>query len=134
MRMENTPLPSLAEFEAVTARAFAALPADVQTACAGVVLRVEDWPSADQLSGLDAMDAADLTGLYDGVPLTEKSVMDTEPRPDFVWLFRRPILAEWAERGNVTIPELVNHVLVHELAHHLGWSDDDIAEVDRWWE
>jgi predicted Zn-dependent protease with MMP-like domain len=130
--MENAP--SLVEFEAMTAAAFASLPEDVRAACAGVVLRVEDWPSGDQLSGFDAMEASDLTGLYEGIPLTEKSVMDAEPRPDLIWLFRRPILAEWAERGTVTLQEMISHVLVHELAHHFGWSDNDIAEIDRWWE
>jgi hypothetical protein len=73
-------------------------------------------------------------GLYDGVPLTEKSVSDQPQQPDAIWLFRRPILDEWADRGNVTLAELVSHVMVHELAHHFGWSDDDIARIDPWWE
>jgi len=124
----------LAEFESLTATAFSALPEDVRLACQNVIIRVEDWPSDEQLKGFDGMAAIELTGLYDGIPLTEKSVLDTEPRPDFVWLFRRPILAEWSERENVTLSEMISHVLVHELAHHFGWSDDDIAEIDRWWE
>lgn len=126
--------PSLAEFETIARSAFAALPEEVRVACAEVVIRVEDWPTVDQLSGFELMRPEDLTGLYEGTPLTEKSVLDVEPRADLVWLFRRPILAEWVERKNVTVEELVSHVLVHELAHHFGWSDDDIAEVDRWWE
>ncbi len=60
--------------------------------------------------------------------------MDQPAQPDVIWLFRRPILDEWADRGDVTLADLVAHVLVHELAHHFGWSDDDIAAVDRWWE
>ena len=79
-------------------------------------------------------DAFDLTGLYDGIPLTEKSTAEQMTRPDVVWLFRRPILDEWAERGNVSIQELVTHVVIHEIAHHFGWSDDDIAAIDPWWE
>lgn len=126
--------PSLADFEALTARAFAALPADVREAAADVVIRIEDWPTADHLASFEDMAPENLTGLYEGIPLTEKSVLDTEPRADLVWLFRRPILAEWQERGNVTLEEMITHVLVHELAHHFGWSDADIAEVDRWWE
>ena len=82
--------------------------------------------------GID--DPFELTGLYDGMPLTEKSVMDQFPRADMIWLFRRAILDEWIERGNVDLRDLVAHVLVHELAHHFGWSDDDIAAIDRWWE
>lgn len=130
--MQNAP--SLADFDRLAADAFAKLPDEVQTACSGIVIRVEDWPSTDQIADLGETDALSVTGLYDGVPLTEKSVLDAEPRTDFVWLFRRPIIDEWAERGNVTLSEMISHVLVHELAHHLGWSDDDIAEVDRWWE
>jgi predicted Zn-dependent protease with MMP-like domain len=66
--------------------------------------------------------------------LTEKSVFDTPEAPDIIWLFRRPILDEWAARGDVGLAELVGHVLVHELAHHFGWSDGDIAAIDPWWE
>jgi predicted Zn-dependent protease with MMP-like domain len=75
-----------------------------------------------------------LTGLYEGTPLTEKSVMDQPLGPDVIWLFRRPILDEWLDRGNVSLGELVAHVLIHELAHHFGWSDADIAAIDPWWE
>ena len=83
---------------------------------------------------LDLDGPFDLTGLYDGIPLTEKSVSDQVTRPDVIWLFRRPILDEWAERGNVSIQELIAHIVVHELAHHFGWSDDQIAAIDHWWE
>jgi predicted Zn-dependent protease with MMP-like domain len=77
-------------------------------------------------------DPFELTGLYEGVALTERSVMDQPTSPDAVWLFRRPILEEWIERGDVTLDQLVLHVLVHEIAHHLGWSDEDIQAVDDW--
>ena len=90
------------------------------------------WPDDDVLKELD-MEAFDLTGLYDGVPLTEKSNWDVPQGPDTVYLFRRPIIDEWAERGNVTMADLVAHVTIHEFAHHFGWSDDDIAAIDQWW-
>jgi predicted Zn-dependent protease with MMP-like domain len=86
------------------------------------------------VEGLGLDDPFELTGLYDGIPLTEKSQSDQPTRPDVIWLFRRPILDEWAERGDVSIQDLVAHVVVHELAHHFGWSDDEIATIDRWWE
>ena len=60
--------------------------------------------------------------------------MDQPHGPDTIWLFRRPILDEWADRGNVALGALVAHVYVHELAHHFGWSDADIAAIDPWWE
>lgn len=99
-----------------------------------VVLHIADFAPEDVLEDMNIEDPFELTGLYDGVPLTEKSVMDTVDRPDTIWLFRRPILDEWAERGDVTLGQLVAHVLIHELAHHFGWTDEQIAEVDRWWE
>lgn len=105
---------------------FAALAADVR-------ITVEEWPEEALLAEMDIEDARDLTGLYDGVPLTERSVDWPEP-PSHVTLFRRPILDEWAERGDVALPALIAHVTVHEFAHHFGWSDDDIARIDRWWE
>jgi len=86
------------------------------------------------LDDLGMDDPFALTGLYDGIPLTEKSVMDQPGGPDVIWLFRRAILDEWIGRDDIALGDLVTHVLVHELAHHLGWSDDDIAAIDRWWE
>ena len=65
--------------------------------------------------------------------LTEKSVSDQPAQPDAIWLFRRAILDEWAARGDVALDVLVAHVMVHELAHHFGWSDADIATIDAWW-
>lgn len=126
--------PSLDDIEALVRAAIDALPAEFRAAAAGVALRVEDFASDDILDEMDVEDPFDLTGLYDGIPLPEKSVMDQPDRPDTIWLFRRPILDEWVGRGDVPLGELVTHVYVHELAHHLGWSDADIASVDRWWE
>ncbi len=126
--------PDAGEIEALARAALQALPEVYRGPAAAVALRVEDWASDAMLDELQIEDAYDLTGLYDGIPLTEKSVMDQPSGPDTIWLFRRPILDEWAGRGDVSLAELVTHVLVHELAHHFGWSDDDIATVDRWWE
>lgn len=99
-----------------------------------VALRIEDFADLELLSALEIEDAYELTGLYDGVPLTEKSLSDPAPQHDQIYLFRRPILEEWIERGNVSLEELITHVMVHELAHHFGWSDDEIAAIDPWWE
>ncbi|MEI4473039.1 metallopeptidase family protein [Frigidibacter sp. MR17.24] len=112
----------------------AALPAEFAGHAAEVAIRVEDFPPEEFMQELDLDDPFELSGLYEGVPLPEKSVMDQPQRPDTVWLFRRPILDEWVERGNVTLGDLVAHVTVHEFAHHFGWSDEQISEIDRWWE
>lgn len=124
--------PSLGEIERLAQLAFARLPAEVQAACAGLAIRVEDFASDEMLDDLGIDDPFELTGLYDGIALTERSVLDQPAGPDAVWLFRRPILEEWIERGDVRLDRLVAHVLVHEIAHHLGWSDDDIMAIDDW--
>ncbi len=126
--------PSLALIEQLAHEAIATLPDAFREPATHVRLRVEDFPEDDMLEELGIDDAFDLTGLYDGIPLTEKSMADQMTRPDAVWLFRRPILDEWAERGDVSIKDLVSHVVIHELAHHFGWSDEQIAAIDRWWE
>lgn len=126
--------PDIDMVEAMARAALKALPDRFGAVASRVVVRVEDFAPDAILDELEIDDPYDLTGLYDGIPLTEKSVMDQPQGPDTIWLFRRPILDEWAARGDVPLGELVAHVLVHELAHHLGWSDDDIARIDRWWE
>ncbi|QYZ70236.1 metallopeptidase family protein [Neotabrizicola shimadae] len=126
--------PDLALIEGLARDAVLSLPEPYRAAALHVALRIEDFPPDEILEAMDLNDAFELTGLYDGTPLTEKSVMDQPRQPDTIWLFRRPILDEWAERGNVSLAELVTHVMIHELAHHFGWSDDDIAAVDPWWE
>lgn len=125
--------PSLAEIEALARAALEALPEEFRTPAQLVAIRVENFPDDDTLDEMRIESPFELTGLYDGVPLTERSVMDQPDRPDAIWLYRRPILDEWAERGNETLGHLVAHVLVHELAHHFGWSDEDIAAIDAWW-
>ena len=126
--------PSLADMAAMAERARAAFPAPFAALAAEVRLRVEDWPDDATLDELRIHDAYDLTGLYDGVPLTERSATDPPAEPGTVWIFRRPVLDEWVARGDVALDALVAHVTVHEFAHHFGWSDEDIAAIDRWWE
>ena len=89
---------------------------------------MSDWTNTLP-PGLEAFD-----DMARAIPLTEKSVMDQPHGPDVIWLFRRPILEEWADRGDIGLGALIAHVYVHELAHHMGWSDADIATIDRWWE
>ncbi len=127
-----SPAPTLADFEALAQSALAALPAGVRRACADLLVRVDDFAPDDVLDEMEIEDPYELTGLYDGIALTERSVMHQPTRPDTVWLYRRPILEEWIDRGDVDLDRLVLHVLVHEIAHHLGWSDDDIRGVDDW--
>lgn len=126
--------PDNALIEQLAHGAIADLPEPFRAAATAIVLKIEDFAPTELMQALSIEDPFELTGLYEGIPLTEKSVMDQPHHPDMIWLFRRPMLDEWAERGNVSLGELVTHVLVHELAHHFGWSDADIASIDPWWE
>ena len=126
--------PDAETLERLAAEAIDALPAPFDRAAQAVIVQVVDWPPDEMLRAMGMHDPLELTGLYEGIPLTEKSSFDQPLTPDMIWLFREPILAEWRDRGNEELGDLVRHVLVHELAHHFGWSDDDIALIDRWWE
>ena len=120
--------PDAAEIEAMARTALDGLPPEFREAAAQVALRVAEFAPEDMLDELQIDDPFELTGLYDGIPMTEKSVLDQPGGPDTIWLFRRPILDEWASRGDVTLGDLVVHIVTHEMAHHFGWSDDDIAK------
>ena len=124
--------PSLDDIERMARAAYNALPAVFRKHCEGLTIHVADFADDETLDEMEVDDPLDLTGLYQGISLTEKSVMDVAPEPDRVWLYRLPILYEWAERGDVALDRLVAHVLVHEIAHHFGYSDDDIAAIDDW--
>lgn len=132
MDLAGLEAPSLADIEALARAAFDALPERFRRAAGDLLLRVDDLAPEDVLDDLGIEDPFELTGLYDGVALTERSHDDIVTRPDAVWLYRRAILDEWAERGDVALGVLVAHVLIHEIAHHLGWSDAEIAAVDDW--
>ncbi len=126
--------PTLALIEQLAHEAVSTLPEPFREPATHVRLRIEEFPDDEMVEELGLNDPFELTGLYEGIPLTEKSVSDQPTRPDVIWLFRRPILDEWADRGNVSIGDLVTHVVIHELAHHFGWSDEEIARIDPWWE
>jgi predicted Zn-dependent protease with MMP-like domain len=134
MDWSDATAPDAADVEAMAQAALAALPEAFRGPAFAVALRIEDFASDAILDEMRIEDPFQLTGLYDGIPLTEKSTTDQPLGPDTIWLFRRPILEEWADRGDIPLADLVAHVLVHELAHHFGWTDADIAAIDRWWE
>ncbi|MDP1597797.1 metallopeptidase family protein [Phenylobacterium sp.] len=122
--------PSLDDLAALAEAAFAALPEGFRNMAGEVVFRVDDFAAVEVLDELGIEDAFELTGLYQGVNLADRSVFDPTPGPSRVFLYRRPILDEWAERGDVTLVDLVSHVLVHEIGHHFGLSDPDIESIE----
>ena len=122
--------PSADEIEALARDALARLPAQFAAHLSDVVVRVEDFADADTLAALGIEDPFDLTGLYEGVPLGEKSISESGALPDRIRLFREPILDEWIASGNETLEHLVAHVLVHEVGHHFGLSDEDMHALE----
>jgi predicted Zn-dependent protease with MMP-like domain len=122
--------PSLDEIAALAEAAFADLPEAFRKQAGDIVFRVDDFPAEEVLDDLGLEDPFELTGLYQGVDLGRRSVLDPSPEPARVFLYRRPILDEWAERGDVSLAELVTHVLVHEIGHHFGLSDADIEAIE----
>ena len=122
--------PSLDDLAALAEAAFAALPDDFRKMTGDVIFRVDDFAGRDVLDELGIEDAFELTGLYQGVDIGRRTVFDPSPQPSMIFLYRRPILDEWVDRGDVTLAELVSHVLVHEIGHHFGLSDDDIDAIE----
>jgi predicted Zn-dependent protease with MMP-like domain len=122
--------PSADEMEALARAALARLPAQFAEHLADVVLQVEDFADEDLLAEMGLEDPFELTGVYEGLPLHEKSIGHSGTMPDRIRLFRRPILDEWAERGDETLEHLVAHVLVHEVGHHFGLSDEAMHALE----
>ena len=115
--------PDIATFEALSRAAVEGLPPAIRERIGDVVIRVEDFADAEQLAAVGLDDEWELTGLYTGTPLTEKSAFDAALAPDIVHLFRQPLLAEWCETG-ADLGDLIRHVVIHEIGHHFGLSDE----------
>jgi predicted Zn-dependent protease with MMP-like domain len=122
--------PSLAEFEAIAIEAFRRLPEHFRARCEGVVVHVEDYATDEVLDAMGIQSELDLMGLFQGVGLPFQSDSAPVQMPNMVWLYRVPILLYWAEHDE-TLGHVITHVLVHEIGHHFGLSDDDIYEIER---
>ena len=121
--------PSLAEMEAMAHEIFARLPKTFRDLCEGLIIRVDDFPTEEVLDEMDAASEFDLLGLFHGVGLPFRSETDIARLPNMIWLYRRPILDYWAEHDEA-LGWIVRHVLIHEIGHHFGLSDDDMAAVE----
>lgn len=120
--------PTSAELEELARAALASLPDGFRESLGDLVLQVDEFADDATLQSLGIDDPFELSGVYEGIPLTERSVDQSGTLPEQVRLFRRPILDEWAA-GNDTLEHLVRHVLFHEIGHHFGFSDDDMHEL-----
>jgi predicted Zn-dependent protease with MMP-like domain len=123
------PPPSADEIEAVARATLDRLPEPFANSLGDVVLLVQDFADEATLAQMGIDDPFELSGLYEGIPLTQKSVEESGTLPERIFLYRRPILDEWAD-SEETLEHLVAHVLIHEVGHHFGLSDDDIHALE----
>ncbi len=122
--------PTLADFEAMAASSWDRLPHEFRTLCGDLVIRIEDFALDEVLDELEIESPFDLMGLYQGTSLARQSVSDVPQGPNMVFLYRRAILDYWAENED-TLGSLVTHVLVHEIGHHFGLSDEDMERIEE---
>ncbi|WAT17707.1 metallopeptidase family protein [Aurantiacibacter sp. MUD11] len=122
--------PSIEQLEALAQATFDRIPEAFAAHLGDVVIQVQDFAEDELLAEMGIESPFELTGVYEGLPMTERSIEHSGTMPDRIRLFRLPILLEWCERGDETLEHLVGHVLVHEIGHHFGLSDDDMHALE----
>ncbi|WP_427969623.1 metallopeptidase family protein [Altererythrobacter sp.] len=122
--------PDRAAFEAYARATLRQMPAAFQENLRDVVLKIEEFATAEQLASVGLDDKWHLSGLYEGRPLTHKSVWESGSMPPIISLFRQPLLAEMHQTG-VSLEAIVRHVVVHEAGHHFGFSDEEMHALER---
>jgi predicted Zn-dependent protease with MMP-like domain len=128
---DHAAAPGLDDFARLAESAFGALPEPFRRLAGEAIIRIEDFADDSVLLQMGIADPFELTGLYSGVDLSRRSTLDYGGQlAPMIFLYRRPILDEWAERGDVTLSDLITHVLVHEIGHHFGLSDEDIDRIE----
>jgi predicted Zn-dependent protease with MMP-like domain len=122
--------PTIADIEAMAQAALKTIPEPLRRHAAGVVIRVEDFPDEQTQAEMELESPFDLLGLYSGVSLDLKSVSQTADDIDIIFLYRRPMLDYWCETGE-DLDHIVRHVLIHEIGHHFGFSDDAMHRIEE---
>jgi len=122
--------PTLEDLEVLADKAFARLPSAFRARCKGLVIRVEDFPDEDVIREMELETPFDILGLYHGVSIAYEEAGGAPRLPDMVFLYRRPLLDYWVEFEE-TLGALVTHVLVHEIGHHFGLSDEDMHTIEE---
>jgi predicted Zn-dependent protease with MMP-like domain len=122
--------PSLDDIEDLADAAYARLPQHFRELCGNLVIRVEDFPTDDVIEDMELESDFDLLGLFHGVGLPHQSESSPVQMPNMIFVYRRPILDYWAEHEE-TLGAIVTHVLVHEIGHHFGLSDDDMHQIEQ---
>ncbi|MGH7088605.1 MAG: metallopeptidase family protein [Stellaceae bacterium] len=127
--MSAATAPTLAEIEALAERALTVIPEDLKRHLGPVVIRVMDFPDEETEERMELESPFDILGLYHGIGLPFKSVSEPQPAIDMIFLYRRPILDYWCETGE-SLEAIVRHVLIHEIGHHFGFSDEDMERLE----
>lgn len=125
-----SPEPDSRTFERLADQALSGLPRQFREQLTNVALRVVDFATREQLDAVGIEDRWHLSGLYEGTPLPERSQWAPTEMPPTIWLFRRPLIAEWQETG-VELSHLVRHVVIHEAGHHFGFSDEEMHWIEN---
>ena|SRR5918999_3207241 len=122
--------PTLADLEAIAREALASIPPELRRHTRDLVVRVEEFPDDETVDDMELESPFDLLGIYHGIDLPRKSVMVSPENVDMIFLFRRPVLDYWCETGE-DLANLIRHVLVHEIGHHFGFSDEDMERIEQ---
>lgn len=122
-------MPSAADIEAIARRTLDRLPAPFAESLSDVVLLIEEVANPDTARRLGLRHPMQLSGLYEGIPLHRQSVQQSGTLPERITLYRRPILAEW-QSTRFSLEQLVSHIVIHEVGHHFGFSDDDMHALE----
>ena len=120
---------SLEDMETIASDAFRRLPDEFRSLCEGVIIRVEDFPTLEVVNEMRLESEFDILGLFQGTGLPFRSESAPSQMPNMIWLYRRPILDYWADHDE-TLGAIITHVLVHEIGHHFGLSDDDMEAIE----
>lgn len=122
--------PTLDDIETLAREVFDRLPDEFRERCGDILFRVEDFPDEDVIEEMELETEYDILGLFQGVALTQSHESETVPRePNIVYLYRRPIIDQWSE-SQILLGDIVTHVLIHEIGHHFGFSDDDMERIE----
>lgn len=124
------PAPSADELAEMAEEAVETIPEPLRQHLEGIVFRIAEFPDPETMASVGVEDAFDLLGLYHGVSLAERSAFETTHMPDMIFLYRRPILDYWVHSGE-DLDHIVRHVLIHEVGHHFGFSDDDMHALEE---
>jgi predicted Zn-dependent protease with MMP-like domain len=130
LRWRDLKAPTIEDMEAIAREEFDRLPEAFRALCGDLVIRVEEFATDEVLDKMRIDDPLDLLGLFEGVGLPFQSTLDSGRMPNMIWLYRLPILDYWAAHDE-TFGAVVSHVLVHEIGHHFGLSDDDMDAIEK---